>query len=225
VLVLTRNLYRLPGSCRTIPIGEGVLPGRPLVERAGTTPVSSARQQQAPNSLRPRPDGERVGVRGTETSSAVACLSMRAQIRGAPPFHIIVANRSSNQRRPRTTLDDHRHPCSERAPVARRRNYGSAGDFTRSLWYRGARGAVFRTLFAHHTRATEPATSAGLPCSGPPAAARRISVGWRTSTPEACPKAAIDCNRLQSATEKALRPPMSARPSGDPRSHWPIAPL
>ncbi len=63
-------------------------------------------------------------------------------------------------------LDDHRHPSSERAPVACRRNHGPASHFTRSPWYRGARGAVFRPLFAHYTRATEPATGADRPKQG-----------------------------------------------------------
>jgi hypothetical protein len=64
------------------------------------------------------------------------------------------------------TLDDHRHPCSERAPVACGRNHGPASYLTRSLWYRGARGAVFRTLFARYARATEPPTGAGVRCNG-----------------------------------------------------------
>ena len=60
------------------------------------------------------------------------------------------------------TLDDHRHPCSERAPVACRRNHGSAGDFAFTS-VQGREGRCFWTLFAHHT-AQPRRDDAGVPC-------------------------------------------------------------
>jgi hypothetical protein len=80
------------------------------------------------------------------------------------------------------TLDDHRHPCSERAPVACRRNHGPARDFTRSLWYRGARGAVFRPRSARYTAAGVTERKAGPRDAPLPhytlRGSDRVIVGW-----------------------------------------------
>ena len=66
------------------------------------------------------------------------------------------------------TLDDHRHPGSERAPVACRRIHGPASHFTRSLWYRGARGTVFGRC-SRTTRADRAGDERRRPlhCGGP----------------------------------------------------------